>query len=85
MKIKEIYWMHRNDFSAILVCEHCGYEMDCKTGYNDEYYHNHVLPAMHCRRCGKNRAGQLQELDERYPDEPSSTHNDQLYSGHSAM
>jgi hypothetical protein len=51
MKIEKITWEHRNDFHAILRCEHCGYSQILNSGYNDAYYHNHVLPAMKCKVC----------------------------------
>lgn len=53
MKIKSIVWQHRRDFSAEMECEHCGHvEMD-NSGYDDAYYHNHVIPNMRCSYCGK--------------------------------
>lgn len=57
MKIKQITSRHRNDFSAVMVCEHCGAEEKLTTGYHDAYYHEHVIPGMHCRSCGLNRQG----------------------------
>lgn len=58
MKIEKITSMYRNDFSAVLSCEHCGSTQELTTGYNDAYYHNEVLPhAIYCKACGKNRLG----------------------------
>lgn len=53
MIIKEITSQHRRDFVAIMLCEHCGHEQMDKTGYDDEFYHNNVIPAMICEKCGK--------------------------------
>lgn len=58
MKIKEITSQYRNDFSAIMECEHCGYTNKIHTGYNDANYHDNVIPSMYCKQCGLNRAGE---------------------------
>lgn len=63
MKIKEITWQHRFDFSAIMECEHCLKTQENKCGYNDSFYHDRVIPAMKCQHCGKNRAGELEHTD----------------------
>lgn len=55
MKIKEITSEHGNDFSAIMVCEHCSYEH--KITYHDNYYHTKVVPGMFCPKCKLNREG----------------------------
>jgi len=36
MKIKDILWQHRRDFSAIFECEHCGFEIQIDHCYDDE-------------------------------------------------
>lgn len=59
MKIKTITRQHRNDFCAVMECEHCGHEQELTTGYDDAYYHMHVIPAMTCAGCKKNRAGEI--------------------------
>jgi hypothetical protein len=61
MEIKEITWQHRNDFAAIMICEHCSHEAMNNAGYNDVYYHTKVIPSFHCPNCGKNREGKLRE------------------------
>lgn len=58
MKIKEYLGGRGNDFSATMVCEHCSTESKLTSGYHDGRYHNLVIPAMHCKACGLNRAGQ---------------------------
>lgn len=55
MFIKKITDQIRNDFSAILECEHCGHEQKLNSGYNDDYYHTKVMPKMKCDKCGKSR------------------------------
>lgn len=57
MFIQKVINHHRNDFSAIMECEHCQSEHKLITGYNDDNYHQNVIPAMKCKSCGKNRAG----------------------------
>ena len=52
MKIKEIKSQNRRDFTAIYKCEHCGHE-EKGSGYDDNYFHENVIPAMKCKECGK--------------------------------
>jgi len=61
MKIKAILDEHRNDFTAIMECEHCGHEERNNRGYHDIHYHTRVIPAMGCPKCKKNRAGEPAE------------------------
>lgn len=61
MKIKAIKSQHRNDFTADMECEHCGHVQHLDSGYSDNYYYEHVIPAMTCGACGKNRAGVVPE------------------------
>ena len=56
MKIKTITSEHRNDFCAVMECEHCGATQENPYGYHDTNYHTRVIPMMHCKACGKNRA-----------------------------
>lgn len=67
MKIKEITWEMRNDFSAVLECEHCQAEQKISSGYHDNYYHTKVIPGMFCRKCGKNRNGEAQPTTPQVP------------------
>ena len=53
MKIKEILWQHRNDFTAVIECEHCGSCQSLNNGYNDNFYHTKVLPSIPCKKCTK--------------------------------
>lgn len=59
MKIKTITFEMGSDFKAILECEHCGHEQKLGSGYHDNFYHTHVIPAITCKGCGKNRSGEL--------------------------
>ncbi|GAF95018.1 unnamed protein product [marine sediment metagenome] len=52
MKIKEITSQSRRDFTAIFVCEHCNFEVK-KSGYDDAYFHDTVIPGMKCIRCNQ--------------------------------
>lgn len=51
MKIKEILYQNRRDFSAIYVC-HCGHEVKAY-GYDDEHFHKNVIPSLVCAKCGQ--------------------------------
>lgn len=62
MRIERIIDRHRNDFCAVMICEHCGGLQTIKTGYDDAHYHQHVIPAMTCVGCRKNRAGEIPEV-----------------------
>jgi len=59
MKIKAITSQIRNDLYGVLVCEHCGEEEKLIGGYDDDFWHNQVLPKRYCQHCEKNRAGDL--------------------------
>lgn len=58
MKINSVISQHRNDFTAEMECEHCGHKQKLMGGYDDDYYHDHVIPKMVCKSCGKDRHGQ---------------------------
>lgn len=61
MKIQRVTSTLGYDFTAIMECEHCGATQELETGYNDDYYHSRVIPAMTCKACGKNRVGVVPE------------------------
>ena len=42
MKIDRITSEIGNDFSADVVCEHCGHKGRLTTGYHDHHYHNRL-------------------------------------------
>ena len=52
MKINKITKQYRRDFRAIYECEHCGAQKE-GDGYDDDYFHSTVIPAMKCEKCGK--------------------------------
>lgn len=52
MKIEKITSQTRRDFYAIYVCEHCGHTEE-GPGYDDDYFHRHIIPGMSCKTCGK--------------------------------
>lgn len=54
MKIKKITQQDRRDFTAIYEC-HCGHTQT-GSGYDDEYFHNEVMPRMKCKKCGQTSA-----------------------------
>jgi predicted Zn-ribbon and HTH transcriptional regulator len=68
MKIKKILTQYRRDFTAIMECEHCGFETTLTTGYDDERYHTHVIPHMHCPECKKQAADDYRPLTTKYPE-----------------
>lgn len=59
MKISEYITESGNDFTAILVCEHCGETQKLTTGYHDNYYHTKVIPAITCKHCFRRRDGEI--------------------------
>ena len=61
MKIKNITSEMGNDFAAVMECEHCRSTQKLTSGYHDNFYHTRVIPAMTCKACGKNRAGDIPE------------------------
>ena len=52
MQIKKITTQIRNDIYGVLKCEHCGIEVQF-TGYDDDYWHENVLPSKLCPQCNK--------------------------------
>ncbi len=52
MKIIKKLNQNRRDFYAIYQCEHCGDEYE-GSGYDDANFHENVIPAMKCEKCGK--------------------------------
>lgn len=67
MKIKEIKSQNRRDFYAVFECEHCGHTME-RSGYDDEYFHKHVIPDMVCPVCGKKAPENYRPLATKYPE-----------------
>lgn len=61
MKIKEIVWQRRRDFTANYECESCGH-VQVGQGYDDRNFHDNVVPKIKCSNCGKNRNDLIEEL-----------------------
>lgn len=59
MFIVNIIDQHRRDFSANIECESCGHKDILKGGYDDDNYHQNVMPNIKCKNCGEstNSAG----------------------------
>ena len=53
MYIEGIKSQLRRDFWADYKCEHCGHLEKNKSGYDDAYFHQNVIPKMKCKECGK--------------------------------
>ena len=68
MKIKKKLSQFRRDFSAILICEHCGEEQLLKDGYDDTNYHVNVIPEMKCPKCGLTSPSDYVPMSTEYPD-----------------
>ena len=51
MKIKTILNQSRRDFTAIYECESCDHTTT-GYGYDDGNFHQNVIPAMKCEKCG---------------------------------
>ena len=62
MKIQNILSTSGNDFTAKMVCEHCGTTAVLRDGYHDPFYHNHVIPCINCPVCDQNHYGESTEL-----------------------
>lgn len=67
MKIKEILYQHRRDFTAIYECESCGHTHE-GWGYDDANFHNNVIPSMVCPECGKKAPDNYRPLATKYPE-----------------
>lgn len=67
MKIKKMLNQSRRDFTAIYVCEHCGFE-ETGYGYDDTNFHVNVIPKKKCKKCGKTADENYKAQDTRYPD-----------------
>jgi hypothetical protein len=68
MRIKEIINQHRRDFTALMECEHCGAIEELGRGYDDDYFHNKVIPQMKCKNCGKIAPDTYRPLKTKYPE-----------------
>jgi len=70
MRIKEITDQSRRDFRALYECEGCGNVVKGR-GYDDENFHQNVIPTMICEKCGESAnslGSDYRPLTTRYPD-----------------
>ena len=67
MRIKQILSQHRRDFRAVFECESCDYEFE-RSGYDDTHFHNKVIPAMKCPKCGNTSPCEYRPLTTKYSD-----------------
>lgn len=65
MKIKDFISQNRRDFVAIFICEHCKNEVE-KNGYDDNFFHETVIPDMVCNVCGKKAPENYRPLQPKY-------------------
>ena len=68
MKIKEIVSQNRRDFKAIYECESCGEVTAPSYGYDDRNFHENVIPAMRCPKCGAKAPDNYRPMATKYPD-----------------
>lgn len=68
MKIKRIINQIRRDFTAEMECEHCGETDTLWRGYDDDNYHQNVIPNMKCKHCGKKAGDDYRPRATKYPD-----------------
>ncbi len=67
MHIKQIISQHRRDFTALYQCEHCDHEHKA-SGYDDEFFHHHVIPGMECPKCGEKAGSDSTPRVPKYPE-----------------
>jgi len=67
MKINRIISQSRRDFSAEYICEHCGNKI-IGIGYDDNYFHESVIPALQCQNCGETADESYRALTTKYPE-----------------
>jgi Zn finger protein HypA/HybF involved in hydrogenase expression len=67
MKIKTIVSQHRRDFVATFECEHCEHIEENVTGYDDDNFHENVIPNWECPKCKKKAADTYRPLKTKYP------------------
>jgi hypothetical protein len=66
MKIKTLVSQHRRDFTAVYECEHCGHTHK-GSGYDDDNFHQNVIPLMACPECSKTAGYEYRPLTTKYP------------------
>lgn len=51
MRTEKKTYQNRRDFKAVFACDECGDKRE-DWGYDDAYFHDKVIPAMVCKKCG---------------------------------
>ena len=67
MKIQKIISQSRRDFRAVYECETCGNTKE-GSGYDDANFHQNVIPAMKCGKCGAVAPADNVPLQTKYPE-----------------
>ena len=60
----------RRDFTGVYKCEACGYTRT-RSGYDDRYFHDSVIPNWKCEKCGKSSIdlnSKPTHVDTKYPE-----------------
>jgi C4-type Zn-finger protein len=65
MRIKKIISQDRRDFQALYECDHCEHCVK-GSGYDDQYFHEVVVPSMVCESCGKKAGDSFRALAPKY-------------------
>jgi hypothetical protein len=52
---------HRRDFTGQYKCQFCEHEEKRTGGYDDDNYHENVIPRMQCEECGKSTESEQDE------------------------
>ena len=66
MKIKQINSQNRRDFYADYECEHCEHVEKDRGGYDDDNFHQNVIPDMVCPQCKKKSNKNYRPLKTKY-------------------
>ena len=66
MKVKKIISQSRRDFWADYICEHCGNIHKNVSGYDDNNFHQNVIPKMKCSECNKAGDENYRPLETKY-------------------
>lgn len=70
MKLVEKLSQHRRDFKGKYECQNCGHII-INSGYDDDYFHEQVIPKMRCEKCGKTTEElgiKNERMETKYPD-----------------
>ena len=67
MRIKIIKEQIRRDLIVTYECEHCGHTFE-GWAYDDNNFHNNVIPNMVCEKCGKKAPNTYKPRKPKYPE-----------------